>query len=69
MQYNFNKEKEKIKLYCTDKEQNVDAEIISMSDKFMVVLIQPGDIRLVLNKQKPGMYIGSIHGLEFVYNE
>ncbi len=58
-----------IKLSCTDNDQVVDADVITKSDKGMVVLIKPGDIRIQLKSTRPGIYVGNFSGYEFVYKE
>ena len=58
-----------IKLSCTDNDQIVDADVITKSDKGMVVLIKPGDIRIQLKSTRPGIYVGNFSGYEFVYKE
>ena len=58
-----------IKLTCTDNDQVVDADVITKSDKGMVVLIKPGDIRIQLKSTRPGIYVGNFSGYEFVYKE
>ncbi len=58
-----------IKLHCTDNDQVVNADVISKSDKGMVVLIKPGDIRVQLKSTRPGLYVGNFSGYEFVHKE
>ena len=58
-----------IKLSCTDNDQVVGADVITKSDKGMVVLIKPGDIRIQLKSTRPGIYVGNFSGYEFVYKE
>jgi len=62
---NFNK----IKLHCTDNDKIVEAEIVEQSDTWITAVMKPGDVKVVLKKKHPwaDVYIGQLHGYEFVY--
>ena len=57
-----------IKLHCTDNNKTVEAEIINQSDAWITAVMKPGDIKVSLKKTKPDVYVGQLHGYEFVYN-
>ena len=56
-----------IKLHCTDNDKLVEAEIISQSDGWITAVMNPGDLELTLKRTKPNLYVGQLHGYEFVY--
>lgn len=57
----------KIKVYCTDKEKFVDADILNVKEKqFVEVAMNTVKVRLNYNKND---YVGSMAGLEFVLKE
>lgn len=56
-----------IKLHCTDNDKLVEAEIISQSDGWITAVMNPGDLKLTLKRTKPNLYVGQLHGYEFVY--
>lgn len=57
----------KIKVYCTDKEKFVDADILNVREKqFVEVAMNTVKVRLNYNKND---YVGSMAGLEFVLKE
>ena len=56
-----------IKLHCTDNDKLVKAEIISQSDGWITAVMNPGDLKLTLKRTKPNLYVGQLHGYEFVY--
>ena len=56
-----------IKLHCTDNNKLVEAEIISQSDGWITAVMNPGDLKLTLKRTKPNLYVGQLHGYEFVY--
>ena len=56
-----------IKLHCTDNDKLVEAEIISQSDGWITAVMNPGDLKLTLKSTKPNLYVGQLHGYEFVY--
>ena len=56
-----------IKLHCTDNDKLVEAEIISQSDGWITAVMNPGDLKLTLKRTKPSLYVGQLHGYEFVY--
>ena len=58
----------KIKIHCTDNDKWIDAEVISQSDGWMIVVTKPGDLKINLRRTKPNIYVGQLHGYEFVYN-
>jgi uncharacterized protein involved in propanediol utilization len=57
----------KIKVFCTDKDQYVDADILNHKPKqFLEVALNTVRIRM---NYKNNAYVGSMAGLEFVINE
>lgn len=57
----------KIKVFCTDKDQYVDADILNhRPGLFLEVAINTVKIRMNHTKNA---YVGSMAGLEFVINE
>ena len=56
-----------IKLHCTDNSKIVDAEVVSESDGWITAVMNPGDLKLTLKRTKPNLYVGQLHGYEFVY--
>jgi|TARA_R110001583_G_scaffold110738_4_gene259774 hypothetical protein len=60
---------DEIALYCTDKGKWVTAGIVTESQNNIVSVLQPGDVRLELKLLKPGIYVGNLHGMEFVYDK
>jgi hypothetical protein len=57
----------KIKIYCTDKERFVDADILNVREgQFVEVAMNTVKVRLNYNKND---YVGSMAGLEFVLKE
>jgi hypothetical protein len=57
----------KIKVYCTDKDKFVDADILNVREKqFVEVAMNTVKVRLNYNKND---YVGSMAGLEFVLKE
>lgn len=60
---------DQIKVHCTDNDKWVDANVVNHTDGWLIVLIQPGDIKVSMRKTKPGQYVGSMSGYEFVYKE
>lgn len=57
----------KIKLHCTDNDKIVEAEIVNESDGWITAVMKPGDVKVTLKKTKPHVYVGQLHGYEFVY--
>jgi len=57
----------KIKIHCTDNDKWLDAEIVNQTDSWMIVVIKPGDLKINMKKTKPGVYVGTVSGYEFVY--
>lgn len=58
---------DKVKIHCTDNDKWVDAKVVDHTDGWLVVLLQPGDLKVTLKKTKPNQYVGTMHGYEFVY--
>ena len=56
-----------IKLHCTDNDKIVDAEVVNESDEWITAVMQPGAVKVTLKRSKPNLYVGSLHGYEFVY--
>ena len=56
-----------IKLHCTDNSKMVDAEVVSESDGWITAVMQPGSVKVTLKRTKPSIYVGQLHGYEFVY--
>ena len=58
---------QKVTLSCTDTGKDAAGTIVRIVGNRVVVMLDGGSNLLVsLNKQKPGMYVGSQSGLEFV---
>ena len=60
---------EQISLYCTDKDKYVTAGIVPESHNKLITVIKPGDIRVELKLIKPDVFVGNLHGMEFVYDK
>jgi hypothetical protein len=56
-----------IKIHCTDNGKTVEAEIVSQSDGWITTVMKPGDVKITLKRSKPNVYVGQLHGYEFVY--
>jgi hypothetical protein len=57
----------KVKIYCTDKDRFVDADILNVREgQFVEVAMNTVKVRLNYNKND---YVGSMAGLEFVLKE
>jgi hypothetical protein len=57
----------KIKVYCTDKDKFVDADVLNIREgQFVEIALNTVKIRLNYNKND---YVGSMAGLEFVLKE
>lgn len=56
-----------IKIHCTDNDKWVEAQVVNSSDVWIIAVIQPGNIKITLKKTKPSLYVGQMHGYEFVY--
>jgi len=57
----------KIKVYCTDKDKFVDADVLNIREgQFVEVALNTVKVRLNYNKND---YVGSMAGLEFVLKE
>jgi len=65
---NFGK-KETVRIYCTNSDKTVDAELVKM-DKDRMIVILPGFQKLILNKVagKPHFYMANMFGMEFTCN-
>jgi hypothetical protein len=58
--------REMVKVYCTNSDKTVDAELIK-TEKDRITVILPGFQKLILNRStKPGMYIANQFGMEFI---
>ena len=60
---------EYIKIKCTDNNKWVEARLVEHTDGWIIVAIQPGDIRLNMKKTKPNTYVGNMSKYEFVYKQ
>ena len=58
-----------IKLHCPATDKIVSADVMYESATSMTVLVQPGDLRLNLRLLKPNVFVGQMHGYEFVYKK
>lgn len=58
---------DEIKIHCTDNDKWLDAKVINHTDGWITVVIKPGDIKVTLKKTKPNLYVGQLHGYEFVH--
>jgi hypothetical protein len=57
----------KVKVFCTDKDRYVDADILNIREKqFVEVAMNTVKVRLNYNKTE---YVGSMAGLEFILKE
>ena len=57
----------KVKVYCTDKDRFVDADILNIREgQFVEIALNTVKVRLNYNKND---YVGSMAGLEFVLKE
>jgi hypothetical protein len=57
----------KIKVYCTDKDKFVDADVLNIREgQFVEIALNTVKVRLNYNKND---YVGSMAGLEFVLKE
>ena len=60
--------KSTVKIYCTDTEKTIHAELIRM-EKDKITVILPGYQKMILNKtSKPGFYTCNMAGMEFTCN-
>jgi len=58
---------QKVTLNCTDNDKEATAKIVRINgNRVDVVLDGGGDILISMTKAKPGLYVGSQSGLEFV---
>ena len=56
-----------IKIHCTDNDKWVEGRVVNHTDGWITALIQPGDLKITLKKTKPDLYVGQMHGYEFVH--
>ena len=57
----------KVRVYCTDKEKYVDADILNVNyKKFVEIAMNTVKLRLIYIKNE---YVGSMAGLEFILKE
>ena len=57
-----------VKVYCTDSDKTVTAELIRL-EKDKITVILPGFQKLILNKTaKPNFYTATMFGMEFTCN-
>jgi hypothetical protein len=62
-------EQETVKIHCTDKDQFLQASVISRSQHGIVMTLENGAIRLQFVKMpNKNMYIANMSGYEFVYD-
>lgn len=62
-------ENETVKIHCTDKDQYLDASVISRNQHGIVMTLENGSIRLRFVKMpNKNMYIANMSGYEFTYN-
>lgn len=58
---------QKVVLNCTDTGKDADGTIVRIAGSRVDVMLDGGSNLLIsLNMQKPGLYVGSQSGLEFV---
>lgn len=57
-----------VKIHCTDKDEWLEAELVSRSGHNIVMIIQK-QIRLNFVRLKPGVWVSNFSGYEFVYKE
>ena len=55
-----------VSLHCTDTGKDADAVIVRIQGNRVDVTLSGSDILVSLHIQKPGLYVGSMSGLEFV---
>jgi hypothetical protein len=56
----------KVKLVCVDNDQVADATIVRLYRNRVDVALEKGGLIISLFMKKPGLYVGSHSGLEFV---
>lgn len=62
-------ESDQVKIHCTDKDQWLDAVIISRNQHGIVMTIENGKIRLTFKKMPTkNLYVSALGGYEFVYD-
>ena len=56
----------RVKLTCVDTDQVVDGTIVRIQGNRVDVALDQGGLTISLFMKKPGLYVGSQSGLEFV---
>jgi len=57
---------QKVTLTCTETGQDAAGTIVRIQGNRVDVMLAVGDLLISLNMRKPGLYVGSQSGLEFV---
>ena len=57
---------QKVTLTCTETGQDAAGTIVRIQGNRVDVMLAVGDLLISLNMCKPGLYVGSQSGLEFV---
>jgi hypothetical protein len=55
---------DKVTVYCTNNDASAEASIVNITKDSIRVLLN--GIPIWLNRTKPGVYVGSEHGMEFI---
>ena len=56
----------RVKLTCVDNDQEADGTIVRIQRNRVDVALDQGGLMISLFMKKPGLYVGSQSGLEFV---
>ena len=56
----------RVKLTCVDNDQEADGTIVRIQRNRIDVALDQGGLMISLFMKKPGLYVGSQSGLEFV---
>ena len=56
----------RVKLTCVDNDQEADGTIVRIQRNRVDVALDEGGLMISLFMKKPGLYVGSQSGLEFV---
>lgn len=56
----------RVKLTCVDNDQEADGTIVRIQGNRVDVALDQGGLMISLFMKKPGLYVGSQSGLEFV---
>ena len=56
----------RVKLTCLDNDQEADGTIVRINGNRVDVELDQGGLMISLFRKKPGLYVGSQSGLEFV---